>query len=165
MVAIATIVNETRSNLAEPGVGDALDSVRDRKGCPFASFQGPGIFLVDLLARPRLRGQSVGGRYWHVLLELRKKLTVSESCSTYSIGIMERSSSIKGWALHFWTTGNRLPQAKTLTSPHERGAVVFNHNTVVNAWFEEWNCCGNKYFLAFPYSHQFLSFSATRDAA
>jgi GNAT superfamily N-acetyltransferase len=60
MVAIATIVNETRSNLAEPGVGDALDSVRDRKGCPFASFQGPGIFLEDLFARPRLRGQSVG---------------------------------------------------------------------------------------------------------
>jgi hypothetical protein len=108
----------------------------------------------------------LGGRYWHVLLELRKKLTVSESCSTYSIGIMERSSSIEGWVLHFWTTRKRLPQAKTLTSPHERGAVVFNHNTVVNAWrLEEWNCCGNKYFLAFPYSHQFLSFSAKRDAA
>ncbi len=61
----------------------------------YSSFQGPGIFLEDLLFDHGFVGRVLGGRCWRVLPELRKKLTASELCSTFSIGTLERSSSIE----------------------------------------------------------------------
>jgi len=96
MVAIATIVNETRSNLAEPGVGDALDSVRTVKDVPLLPFKVRAFSWKTSSSDHGFGDRVLGGRCWQVLLELRKKLTVSELCSTFSMGILERSSSIEG---------------------------------------------------------------------